>query len=125
MSVSTPSPPPGPRAQTQASPLAASPDSFVQEPRNQRNRPVFLHDIFVIRFVNALWIATFFQPDEFFQALEPAWNLAFGSESGAWLTWVCKNPLFDYAVLFFATTLQLSILPTISYHILSVLATLC
>ena len=56
--------------------------------RNQRNRPTFLRDVLIIRLINACWIATFFQPDEYFQALEPAWNLAFGSNSGAWLTWV-------------------------------------
>ncbi|ATY62109.1 Alg9-like mannosyltransferase [Cordyceps militaris] len=44
-------------------------------------------DVLLVRLVNALSIATFFQPDEYFQSLEPAWNLAFGSESGAWLTW--------------------------------------
>ena len=41
-----------------------------------------------IRLVNALTIRTFFQPDEFFQSLEPAWQIAFGRQSGAWLTWV-------------------------------------
>jgi phosphatidylinositol glycan class B len=61
----------------------------LDEDRNQRNRSVVLRDIIVIRLINAWWIATFFQPDEFFQSLEPAWNLAFGSQSGAWLTWVC------------------------------------
>lgn len=45
--------------------------------------------ILILRLVNALTIATFFQPDEFFQSLEPAWQLAFGQDSGAWLTWVC------------------------------------
>lgn len=44
--------------------------------------------IFAVRFVNALCVRTFFQPDEYFQALEPAWNLVFGEDSGAWLTWV-------------------------------------
>jgi phosphatidylinositol glycan class B len=44
-------------------------------------------DVFIIRLVNALCIATFFQPDEFFQSLEPAWQIAFGPDSGAWLTW--------------------------------------
>jgi phosphatidylinositol glycan class B len=61
----------------------------LDEARNQRNRSIFLRDIIVIRLINAWWIATFFQPDEFFQSLEPAWDLAFGSKSGAWLTWVC------------------------------------
>ena len=40
------------------------------------------------RFINALCVRTFFQPDEYFQALEPAWSIAFGGNSGAWLTWV-------------------------------------
>lgn len=40
------------------------------------------------RLVNALTIKTFFQPDEYFQALEPAWELAFGPQAKAWITWV-------------------------------------
>ncbi|TVY86221.1 GPI mannosyltransferase, partial [Lachnellula willkommii] len=40
-----------------------------------------------LRFINALCVRTFFQPDEYFQSLEPAWQMAFGSESGAWITW--------------------------------------
>lgn len=42
------------------------------------------------RIVNALVVRTFFQPDEYFQALEPAWKLVFGEDSGAWITWVCS-----------------------------------
>jgi phosphatidylinositol glycan class B len=45
--------------------------------------------ILVFRFINALCVRTFFQPDEYFQSLEPAWQMAFGSQSGAWITWVC------------------------------------
>ncbi|RSL42505.1 GPI mannosyltransferase 3 [Fusarium sp. AF-6] len=70
-----------------------SPPSSLDRARNQRNRPVFLRDIFVIRLINAWWIATFFQPDEFFQSLEPAWDLAFGPRSGAWLTWEWQHQL--------------------------------
>lgn len=40
------------------------------------------------RIFNALSIRTFFQPDEYFQSLEPAWQIAFGKDSGAWITWV-------------------------------------
>ncbi|KAF4454088.1 GPI mannosyltransferase 3 [Fusarium austroafricanum] len=65
----------------------------LDEARNRRNRSVFLRDIIVIRLINAWWIATFFQPDEFFQSLEPAWDLAFGPQSGAWLTWEWKHQL--------------------------------
>lgn len=64
------------------------------EASNVRNRTVFLKHIFVVRLTNAWWLATFFQPDEYFQALEPAWNLAFGDKSGAWLTWVCSIDMF-------------------------------
>ena len=45
------------------------------------------------RILNALSIKTFFQPDEFFQSLEPAWEIAFGAKSGAWITWVCHRRL--------------------------------
>ncbi|OAA44766.1 GPI mannosyltransferase [Metarhizium rileyi] len=61
--------------------------------RNDRNRPNFLRSIIIIRLINAWWIATFFQPDEYFQSLEPAWRLAFGPESGAWLTWEWQHQL--------------------------------
>jgi phosphatidylinositol glycan class B len=44
--------------------------------------------LLIFRFVNALCVKTLFQPDEYFQALEPALNVAFGPDSGAWLTWV-------------------------------------
>lgn len=47
-----------------------------------------LNLLLAFRFINALLVKTFFQPDEYFQALEPAWRLAFGTESGAWITWV-------------------------------------
>lgn len=70
--------------------------------RNERNRPNFLRDIIIIRLINAWWIATFFQPDEYFQSLEPAWRLAFGPNSGAWLTWVSfpvTVPLLSHHVL--------------------------
>jgi hypothetical protein len=42
----------------------------------------------ILRFINAITIRTFFQPDEYFQSLEPAWEMAFGASSGAWITWV-------------------------------------
>lgn len=73
---------------TASAPDPSALDAVVNETRNRINRPTFLRSIFIIRLINAWWITTFFQPDEYFQALEPAWNLAFGSQSGAWLTWV-------------------------------------
>lgn len=47
------------------------------------------------RIVNALTLRSFFQPDEFFQSLEPAWQLAFGPTSNAWITWVKSTPSFS------------------------------
>jgi phosphatidylinositol glycan class B len=49
--------------------------------------------LLAFRIVNALTIKTFFQPDEYFQALEPAWKIAFGADSGAWITWVGANSI--------------------------------
>ncbi|KAL2160559.1 hypothetical protein VTH06DRAFT_1247 [Thermothelomyces fergusii] len=49
--------------------------------------------LLLFRFINALCVRTFFQPDEYFQALEPAWRVAFGADSGAWLTWEWQNQL--------------------------------
>ncbi len=62
-------------------------------PRSAGKSRISFTDVLLVRLVNALSIATFFQPDEYFQSLEPAWNLAFGSDSGAWLTWVCPYSL--------------------------------
>ncbi|RDL41408.1 Mannosyltransferase [Venustampulla echinocandica] len=49
--------------------------------------------LLILRCINALCVRTFFQPDEYFQALEPAWELAFGSQSGAWITWEWEHQL--------------------------------
>ena len=50
--------------------------------------------LFALRIINALCVRTFFQPDEHFQSLEPAWQMAFGPDSGAWITWVCTILLY-------------------------------
>lgn len=49
---------------------------------------IILFCLLAFRNVNALAVKTFFQPDEYFQSLEPAWQAAFGEGSGAWITWV-------------------------------------
>ncbi|KAH7389497.1 Alg9-like mannosyltransferase family-domain-containing protein [Phaeosphaeria sp. MPI-PUGE-AT-0046c] len=49
--------------------------------------------LLAFRIVNALTLRTFFQPDEFFQSLEPAWQLAFGGTSRAWITWEWRTHL--------------------------------
>ncbi|QDS76582.1 hypothetical protein FKW77_007146 [Venturia effusa] len=46
-----------------------------------------------LRIVNALAVKTFYVPDEYYQSLEPAWQLAFGTDSGAWITWEWRNQL--------------------------------
>ncbi|EME84225.1 glycosyltransferase family 22 protein [Pseudocercospora fijiensis CIRAD86] len=49
--------------------------------------------LLLFRIINAHFVQTFFQPDEYFQALEPAWQIAFGPQSGAWITWEWKEQL--------------------------------
>ncbi|KAJ5675974.1 GPI mannosyltransferase [Penicillium macrosclerotiorum] len=45
------------------------------------------------RLLNAFAVRTFFQPDEYFQSLEPAWQIAFGKGQGAWVTWEWHHQL--------------------------------
>ena len=47
--------------------------------------------LIAFRVLNALTVRTFFQPDEYYQTLEPAWEFAFGQDSGAWITWVSRT----------------------------------
>ena len=68
----------------------------VQEDTTARDILLFL---VAFRILNALSIRTFFQPDEYFQSLEPAWQIAFGADSGAWTTWVSGPPPFSTWVL--------------------------
>ena len=55
--------------------------------------------LLAFRILNAFTLRTFFQPDEYFQSLEPAWQLAFGPDSGAWLTWVRADSLLAGVVV--------------------------
>ena len=48
-----------------------------------------LVSLLLLRLANTALVWTFFQPDEYFQSLEPAWAFAFGPDSGAYITWVC------------------------------------
>ncbi|KAG9593480.1 glycosyltransferase family 22 protein, partial [Aureobasidium melanogenum] len=52
-----------------------------------------LYFLIAFRVCNALLIRTFFQPDEYFQSLEPAWDIAFDPSSGAWITWEWRQRL--------------------------------
>ncbi|RDW81532.1 putative glycosylphosphatidylinositol-alpha 1,2 mannosyltransferase [Aspergillus mulundensis] len=49
--------------------------------------------LIAFRLINALTVRTFFQPDEFFQSLEPAWKIAFGENQGPWITWEWEHQL--------------------------------
>ena len=66
--------------------------SYHAEVEKQENLDI-LYLMLAFRFINALLVQTFFQPDEYFQSLEPAWQIAFGADSGAWITWVSILPL--------------------------------
>ena len=73
-------------------PAISSGSSLHRIVNEQRAKDIWIL-LLVFRCANALLVRTFFQPDEYFQSLEPAWQMAFGSESGAWITWVrsrCK-----------------------------------
>jgi GPI mannosyltransferase 3 len=59
--------------------------SHVADSTSERDILLFL---VAFRILNALIVSTFFQPDEYFQSLEPAWRMVFGEDSGVWITWV-------------------------------------
>lgn len=52
------------------------------------------------RLVNAWTVRTFFQPDEFFQSLEPAWRAAFGDDHAPWITWVSSPFPLEHSALY-------------------------
>jgi phosphatidylinositol glycan class B len=66
---------------------AFSPRRLASQPPPSPATNIFLF-LVAFRILNALSVRTFFQPDEFFQSLEPAWQIAFGKDQGAWITWV-------------------------------------
>ncbi|OKL56510.1 GPI mannosyltransferase 3 [Talaromyces atroroseus] len=76
-----------------SSALAASVYRLRRRARSQATPQNILLFLVAFRIVNALSVRTFFQPDEFFQSLEPAWQVAFGRDSGAWITWEWKHEL--------------------------------
>jgi len=63
------------------------------EPAFEPPRLLALVFLILYRLGNAFTTRTFFQPDEYFQSLEPAWQLAFGLDSGAWITWEWREQL--------------------------------
>jgi hypothetical protein len=74
-----------------ASPDAKTPGQLLHAQVAAAQISDILNVLLMFRFINALCVRTFFQPDEYFQALEPAWDMAFGNSSGAWLTWVLQT----------------------------------
>lgn len=64
---------------------SSSSSTFLSTPPSSLRIFLFL---IAFRLVNALTVRTFFQPDEFFQSLEPAWRAAFGDDHAPWITWV-------------------------------------
>ncbi|PYH92851.1 hypothetical protein BO71DRAFT_382652 [Aspergillus ellipticus CBS 707.79] len=81
--------PPGLRPPSPAAKLAAF-SAFLSTP------PSFGHTFLALlafRLLNALLLRTFFQPDEFFQSLEPAWRVAFGDDHAPWITWEWRHQL--------------------------------
>lgn len=77
----------GSKAKDEAAPTPVSPRGLHPEVLAAQASDIF-SVLMGFRFINALCVRTFFQPDEYFQALDPAWSIAFGEQSGAWLTWV-------------------------------------
>ncbi|KAH7409133.1 glycosyltransferase family 22 protein [Cadophora sp. MPI-SDFR-AT-0126] len=89
--------------------------------------------LLVFRCINALAVQTFFQPDEYFQSLEPAWQMAFGPQSGAWITWEWHHQLRSslhpalFAIVYFAADKAMtfiSLFPQFRAMILAVLPNL-
>ncbi|SLM36233.1 gpi mannosyltransferase 3 [Lasallia pustulata] len=79
--------------------------------------------LLAFRILNALSIRTFFQPDEYFQSLEPAWEMAFGADGGAWVTWEWKyrlrsaiHPAIFAAVYRLSSFVSQSLQLSPSYH---------
>jgi phosphatidylinositol glycan class B len=71
-------------------PGSGSPQPTAAASAHRKGLSFSLHSTIVLfilsfRLLNALTIRTFFQPDEYFQSLEPAWKIAFGD---GWITWV-------------------------------------
>lgn len=72
-----------------ASPSHSPPPSRLSPPAaNDATDANIILFLIGFRILNSLTVRTFFQPDEFFQSLEPAWKIAFGEDQGPWITWV-------------------------------------
>ena len=96
MSKASSSPPPSPKidkaAKEAQQPNAVTASKSAPPSSGPGGEDVLLF-LLASRLLNALVLQTFFQPDEYFQSLEPGWELAFGSSSGAWITWASMSGL--------------------------------
>lgn len=72
-------------------PQRTTPTALIRNPK-QSIGWLFM-SLWLLRIANAITLQTFFQPDEFFQSLEPAWRSTFGPYSNAWITWEWKEGL--------------------------------
>ncbi|OJJ64197.1 hypothetical protein ASPSYDRAFT_84219 [Aspergillus sydowii CBS 593.65] len=88
--LAPPASPPPPRLRPPSPSHDASRSSSSSSPSPSSNILLFL---IAFRLINALTVRTFFQPDEFFQSLEPAWKIAFGGDQGPWITWEWEHQL--------------------------------
>lgn len=62
--------------------------------------PLVLQYLIILRIINAFTVNTFFQPDEYFQSLEPAHELAYGYGEVTW-EWLRQLRSFNYPFIFF------------------------
>ncbi|KAL5120181.1 glycosylphosphatidylinositol anchor biosynthesis [Pleosporales sp. CAS-2024a] len=85
--------PPMPMPPVSDSPTATTPTARRTRSRHRHPELATFALLLAWRILNALTLRTFFQPDEFFQSLEPAWQLAFGDGSQAYITWEWKMQL--------------------------------
>ncbi|KAE8372975.1 Alg9-like mannosyltransferase family-domain-containing protein [Aspergillus bertholletiae] len=104
--------PPPPSTSTPTSP----------SPSHSRTTTVSTSHVFLflvaVRLLNALTLRTFFQPDEFFQSLEPAWQATFGETHGAWITWEWRHQLrSSIHPLLFATVYTIADLAARALHL--------
>ena len=63
-------------------------------------KPLVIQYLILLRLINAFTVNTFFQPDEYFQSLEPAHQFAFGYGDLTW-EWIDQLRSFNYPFMFY------------------------
>ncbi|KAK2794137.1 glycosylphosphatidylinositol anchor biosynthesis [Onygenales sp. PD_12] len=111
MPTASPRPPQASSKKDSKKELASKPHTAEQQLETSTPQNILLF-LIAFRALNALCVRTFFQPDEFFQSLEPAWQIAFGKNSGAWITWEWKHQLrssihpYIFAAVYYVSNLM-------------------